>query len=62
MKKKKTFCDLSKDDIKEKLDELILLTHQPRYICVDSCIADVINSWVLKLFFYIWGNENHESQ
>ena len=33
MKKNKTFCDLSKDEIKEKLDELILLTNQPRYIC-----------------------------
>jgi hypothetical protein len=33
MKKKTTFCDLSKDDIKEQLDELILLTRRPRYIC-----------------------------
>ena len=33
MKKKKTFCDLSKDDIKEQLDELILLTSQPAFIC-----------------------------
>ncbi len=33
MKKNKTLCDLSKDDIKEQLEELIQLTRQPCYIC-----------------------------
>jgi len=33
MKKKKSFCDLSKDEIAEKLDEIISLVNKPKYIC-----------------------------
>lgn len=33
MKKNKTFCEFSKDDIKGNLEELIVLTRQPQYIC-----------------------------
>ncbi|MBN2637500.1 MAG: hypothetical protein JXR65_00260 [Bacteroidales bacterium] len=33
MKKKKTFCDFSKDEIRENLEEIILLVNEPRYIC-----------------------------
>lgn len=33
MKKNKTLCDFSKDEIKENLGDFILLTRQPQYIC-----------------------------
>ncbi|MBN2614575.1 MAG: hypothetical protein JXR71_02680 [Bacteroidales bacterium] len=33
MKKNKTFCGFSKDEIKENLEDIILLVNEPRYIC-----------------------------